>query len=373
MFRFFRSGVLVTVVLAAMMLASPAFLSAQTPAPAQTPAQDQAPVPVQAPAQDQTPAEKKTVRVAAMGDIMLGTVGNLPDDGGAGSFGAGKKYLKGADVVFGNQEGCLADTGDCVKNGDDPYCFRTPTAYVQWYKDAGFNLLSIANNHFNDFGPEAAKTTIETLKAAGIQYSGPPGTIARLEKNGLKIAMVAYYTGSGSNSFQDLPKAKALIRKLDKENDIVVVSFHAGAEGRTASHVRPGGETFMGENRGDVTKFARAMVDAGADLLIGHGPHVPRAMEVYKDRLIAYSLGNFCTGKRISVVGISGYAPLLLAELDAEGRLIGGKIVGFTQEYGQHPVYDNRNQAAALIYQLGREDLPSSTAVAEDGTLIPSK
>ena len=212
---------------------------------------------------------------------------------------------------------------------------------------------------------------MDTLKKLGIGFSGPPGTVARLKVKGLNVAMVAFYTGLGSNKLNDLPRAKSIVKKLAAQNDVVIVSFHGGAEGRGATHVRLGGETFMGENRGDVIAFSRAVVDAGADLVLGHGPHVPRAMEIYRDRLIAYSLGNFCTAKRISVKGVSGYAPLLLADLDAEGRVVGGRIVSFIQEFGRHPRKDPQNRAAKLIHQLGREDLPKSTAVNADGSIKP--
>ena len=315
--------------------------------------------------------KEKALRVAAMGDIMLGTVDWLPEDGGRGSFKAVKPFLKDADVVFGNQEGVLADSGECVKKGKNPYCFRSPTAYARFYKDAGFNMLSIANNHINDYGPAAKQQTMDTLKKLNLRFSGPPGTVARLTVGELKVAMIAFYTGLGANKLNDIPKAKSIVKKLAAKNDVVIVSFHGGAEGRKATHVRPGGETFMGENRGDVIAFSRAVVDAGADLVLGHGPHVPRAMEVYRGRLIAYSLGNFCTAKRISVKGVSGYAPLLLADLDAQGRVVGGRIVSFLQTFGQHPQKDPQNRAAKLVYQLGREDLPKSTAVAADGSIRP--
>lgn len=315
----------------------------------------------------------KLIRIAAMGDIMLGTEGWLPDDGGKGSFKAVIKYLDGADIIFGNQEGTLSDTGECVKSGENPYCFKTPTSYTRFYKEAGFNMLSIANNHINDFGPEAKKQTMAALKENGIAFSGPPGTVAEVDVDGTKVGMIAFYTGRGSHQMNNIPEARAIVKKAAKKYDILIVSFHGGAEGRNATHVKTGGETFMGENRGDVIKFSRAMIDAGADMVLGHGPHVPRAMEVYKDRLIAYSLGNFCTGKRISVKGVSGYAPLLLADVSLNGELVGGKVVSFIQEFGQHPKVDKKNRAASLIHELGREDLPKTTAVAKDGSLIPPK
>ena len=322
-------------------------------------------------AADQAPAEKPAViKIAAMGDIMLGTVGHLPADNAKGAFANVKPYLKGRDIIFGNQEGVLADSGACVKKGENPYCFRSPSSYAKVYKDAGFNMLSIANNHVNDFGAQAKKEMIATLNKLGIPFSGPPGTVARVNVRGVKVAMIAFYSGSGSNPLTDIPKAKKLVKKLASTEDVVIVSFHGGAEGAKAKHVKVGDEHFMGEYRGDVVGFSRAVVDAGADLVVGHGPHVPRAAELYKGRLIAYSLGNFCTAKRINIRGINGYAPLLLVELEKNGKFAGGRIVGFTQGYDQHPKFDSQNKAGKLMYDLGREDLPKSTAVKKDGTLI---
>src|SRR4029453_3334210 len=90
-----------------------------------------------------------------------------------------------------------------------------------------------------------------------------------------------------------IPEAEALVRKADAEADIVVIQMQGGAEGTDKAHVHQGTEMFLGENRGDLIKFSHAVVDAGADVVFGHGPHVMRGMEFYKGRLIAYSLGTF--------------------------------------------------------------------------------
>ena len=321
-----------------------------------------------------TELPEEIIKIAAVGDIMMGTEKLLPEDDGQGSFKAPLKYFKQCDIVFGNQEGTLTDRGKNTKvsKSGRSYSFKTPPHYGKYLQEAGFNMMSIANNHINDYGPEGRKMTIETLDKYGISWSGPPGTVATRTVRGLKIAMIAFYSGSGSHQLKNIPQAKKLVAKLAKANDIVMVSFHGGAEGRKYTHTPRQMEVFLGEQRGEVVKFSRAVIDAGADLVIGHGPHVPRAMEVYKDRLIAYSLGNFCTGKGINVQDVSGYAPLLLAELDREGRLTGGRIISFTQGFGQHPKLDSKKRAARLIHQLGAEDFPESNAVGPEGELIPA-
>ena len=103
------------------------------------------------------------------------------------------------------------------------------------------------------------------------------------------------------------------------------MSFHGGAEGPDSLHVAEGMELFHGEERGDLIAFSHAVIDAGADLVLGHGPHVPRALEIYRDRLIAYSLGNFATALGISIEGDKGLAPILLATLTGDGRFVEGQ------------------------------------------------
>jgi hypothetical protein len=112
------------------------------------------------------------------------------------------------------------------------------------------------------------------------------------------------------------------------------------------------------------------MIDAGADLIVGHGPHVVRAVERYRGRLIAYSLGNFATYYGISVAGIKGIAPILVATLDGEGRFIEGEIVSTIQLRPDGPSIDPRQRALALLLGLTAEDFPDSgLRFHSDGTI----
>ncbi|MBU2550440.1 MAG: CapA family protein [Proteobacteria bacterium] len=319
-------------------------------------------------------AAGEVIRVAAMGDVMLGTENMLPEDGGAGSFAAVRPLLADRDVVFCNYEGTLTDRGEPTKVFKDGYAyiFRTPPSYARFLAEAGVNMVSIANNHINDYGPIGKQDTIDTLTRAGIAWSGPPDTAARLTVRGLRVAMIAFHTSSHSHWMLDIPEAKRMVGDLARQNEIVIVSFHGGMEGSEAVRTPRAMEYYHGEKRGEVVRFSRAMIEAGADLVLGHGPHVPRAAEVYRGRLIAYSLGNFCTGKGINVKGVTGYAPLLLAELDARGRLTGGRVVSFLQDFGRHPHSDTMDSAVKLMYDLGRQDFPRSNALRPDGGLKPA-
>ena len=162
------------------------------------------------------------------------------------------------------------------------------------------------------------------LDAVGIHHSGREGTVASWIANGRRVALVAFAPNVGSNSLNDPQIGVPLVTQLAATHDIVIVSFHGGAEGNGAEVLPFAREIFAGEDRGNVVEFAHAMIDAGADLVLGHGPHVVRPMELYHDRLIAYSLGNFATYYGISVEGIRGIAPILQFTLDDDGRFVSG-------------------------------------------------
>jgi hypothetical protein len=159
-----------------------------------------------------------------------------------------------------------------------------------------------------------------------------------------------------------------------RTHDVVVVSFHGGAEGSKALHVPKGRELFLGENRGDLRAFTHAVVDAGADLVLGHGPHVARAMEFYKDTLIVYSMGNFATYGQFNLKGPQGLGMVVEAELGGDGRFVSARILPTKQEGKGIPVPDPERQVISLVRQLTEEDFPNTGAVVgEDGTLTLRK
>ncbi|MDR3135487.1 MAG: CapA family protein [Deltaproteobacteria bacterium] len=297
-----------------------------------------------------------TLKVAAAGDIMMGTENLLPADGGAGLFKDVVPYLAGRDLVIGNLEGPLTDRGAPTKTvvAGRSYCFRTPPSYGKHLKDAGFTAMSLANNHANDYGPEGRAQTVEILESLGIQHAGAPGQVAAFKAGGQEVAFLALAPNRGCQDINDIDGAVALVKASLKDNPdrLVFVSFHGGAEGTAHMALPLGPEVYLGENRGDLVKLAHALVDAGAAAVIGHGPHVPRAIEVYKDRMIAYSLGNFATAAGINVKGATGLAPLLLFEVDHSGKLLDYRVVSFRQQMGKGPKLDPTDEAAKVMADL---------------------
>jgi hypothetical protein len=297
--------------------------------------------------------------LAAMGDIMLGTENLLPPDGAKGFFRDVKPYLEGRDIIFGNLEGPLTDRGAPTKDTSTgrSFCFRTPPSYGEVLSDAGFNILSLANNHAMDYGPEGRAQTVEVLDSLGISHTGGPGEIAFRDIRGRRFAFIALAPNKGCQNINDIEGAVELVKKAKEEDPrtLVIVSMHGGAEGAAHLEVPDGSEFFLGENRGDLKKVSRALIDAGAAMVIGHGPHVPRGSELYKDRLIAYSLGNFATGGGMNIKGVTGLAPLLLAEMDGEGKTVSYKFISFRQAQNQGPKKDPTDEAAILIKKLSEK------------------
>ena len=305
------------------------------------------------------------ITIAGAGDIMLGTdfpENHLPDDDGAGFLAAVTPALTSVDIAFGNLEGVLMDGGEPAKQCSNPascYMFRSPTRYAQHLRNAGFDVVSLANNHARDFGEAGRDSSMTALDAVGIMHSGREGEIASWEQNGLRIAMIAFSPTVGSWPLLSIDVATDEVSALASDHDVIIVSFHGGAEGFDgAEHIGFGMEYAYGEARGDVVRFAHAVIDAGADLVLGHGPHVPRAMEIYSDRLIAYSLGNFAAYYGISVAGPKGYAPIVITELDGYGRFLTGELQSYIQLRPGGPVPDPEKNALRMIRRLTLEDFP---------------
>lgn len=316
------------------------------------------------PPPEEEPREGPRVRIAAVGDVMMGRAwpeerATLPPNDAMELFDAVKERLRDADITFGNLETVLADEGDsqkCGKKSTKCFAFRVPTKYAEALKRAGFTMMSIANNHTGDFGPEGRVSTIEALDRVGIAHSGPVGDVASVEVNGLRVAMVAFSTGQAVLRIQDLEVARKVVADLDKRHDLVIVSFHGGAEGKDASRVPHGEEIFYGENRGHVRAFARTVVDAGADLVLGHGPHLLRGAEIYKGRFIIYSLGNFSSWETFSLKGALGITGILKVELATNGVLLGADFDSLKIEEPGRPVPDPKGEGLKLLRELSRED-----------------
>jgi poly-gamma-glutamate capsule biosynthesis protein CapA/YwtB (metallophosphatase superfamily) len=299
------------------------------------------------------------ITFAAVGDTMLGNYPQLPADPGA-YLDPVRKQMSG-DVVFGNLEGTLTDVASSPKcgggSGGSCYAFRTPPSYARHLAAAGFTVMNDANNHSYDYGQAGLDQTVAALHGAGIAQTGLPGEITVTKAGGERVAFVGFAPYSLTASLLDLPAARKLIRQASRRAKIVVVAIHAGAEGTGAQHVTGSEEHYLGEDRGNARRFARMAVRSGADLVLGSGPHVLRGMEIYRGRLIAYSLGNFCGFHNFDTSGVLGASAILHVALDLDGELRSGRIASVRLVEAGRPVPDPTGEGADLIRRLSREDL----------------
>lgn len=321
--------------------------------------------------------EPKTITLGAVGDIIMGDAPEeLPANGGRDFFDDVKDLFE-ADLMMGNMEEPITDdTGHkkCRPGSTSCHQFRVPPSYARHLKDAGFDLLNQANNHGNDYGPQGYRNTQKALADHGLEHTGPRGYIATVDVRGVKVAVLGFSSYSRDNSLTDIDQAREIVKEAAGQADIVVIQVHWGAEGSDKTHVKPGTEMFLGENRGDPMGFSRAVIDAGADLIIGHGPHTLRALELYKGRLIAYSLGNFAGGGGLSGNGNLGWGGVLKATLAEDGSFVSGRFHStyFKSNPGV-PHQDADKRGLKLLRQLTKEDFPESgPAISPEGVITVS-
>ncbi|MEA5581752.1 CapA family protein [Nodularia harveyana UHCC-0300] len=302
-----------------------------------------------------------TVSIKAVGDIIPGT--NFPDYRLPQSPDqllpkAVRGYLQGADIVLGNLETTLTNHPQTAKNisRGQVFAFRSPPSYRSLFAEVGFNVFHIANNHAMDFGGVGFADTVKNLTDVGIATLGHKDQILYLEANDIAIAMIGFAPYEMYNSIHNLAAAQALVTEAQKNADIVIVSMHAGAEGTAALHVKNNTEFFYGENRGNSIQFARKVIDAGADLVLGHGPHVPRAIEMYQGKLIAYSLGNFLGYRTLSTKAQTAYSMILEVKLNSQGDLVGGRIIPVHLNQQGIPEIDQYFRTVGLLRYLNQND-----------------
>lgn len=320
--------------------------------------------------------KSEEITVIGVGDIMMGTTypsSDLPPNDGREIFDGVKDILDDADVTIGNLEGPFLNSGGTPKECLTPdrcYSFRMPERYCEYLKDAGFDIMNLANNHGFDMGVKGREATYRVLEENDIVYGGTtdqPTTI--IEIKGLKIGFAGFAPNRGTVNINNNALVEKTIKDLKTKCDLVFVMFHGGAEGAGAQRVPRKNEIFLDEDRGDVYEFAHLVIDAGADVVFGSGPHVTRAVEIYNDRFIAYSLGNFCTYGKFSLAGVQGIAPIIKVYMKRSGEFIKAEVTSVKQIRRGFPVIDESGTALKTIIKLTDMDFRNGQLEFEENVI----
>jgi hypothetical protein len=247
------------------------------------------------------------------------------------------------DIVLANFEGVLS-----AEEREGEWIFTMPFGAADILKSMGINALSTANNHALDLGIEGYRKTVKYLKQRGFGVAGYYGRGTVFKIGDISVRVIAFSFES-PNNVNEPDKIKTIIGRCPE--DIVIVSAHMGGENKDASHI-PGGMEYFGEQkRGDVVRFSRCCIDAGADLVLGHGPHMIRRAELYKGKLIMYSLGNFI----FDHPGIHRirFLPMISAavKLDRRGDFLEARITSYKHEGGRFAV-DGRGTGFNMLRDL---------------------
>jgi Bacterial capsule synthesis protein PGA_cap len=298
------------------------------------------------------------VSVTWGGDVTLGSSYGRPPRAGWPQLAPIAGVLRAADLAVVNYEGTFAPGGPSKCGSGRPRCFafQAPARNARSLRRAGVDAVNLANNHAHDFGERGYASTRRTLRRAGVNPTGAPGEIRLMRRNGTSIALVGFSSYAWSAPLNVPSEMRRLVRRAAARADVVIVLFHAGAEGADRTHVPRGHEHAFGEDRGDVRAFARVAIGAGADVVLGSGPHVLRGLELYRGRLVAYSLGNLTGWHNFATGGVLSLSALLTLDLSPTGRFRRGEITSLRLDGTGVPHRDGGEAAARLIRRLSYTD-----------------
>jgi poly-gamma-glutamate synthesis protein (capsule biosynthesis protein) len=247
--------------------------------------------------------EPQEVTLYAVGDVMLGRyiAKVMAIRGSDYPFREITPALHTGDIVFGNLEAIISSDGATPLFPNKPYSFHASSVAAQALKNAGFHVLSLANNHAMDYGPDALAETRRLLSGKGIAVFGAGKDINEARRpvvitsHGMRFGFLGYGVAHSRKVYATLDRAGIVpiwmddirkdIQDLRKQCDVLIVSLHWGREYDTSPSQKQREESHQ-------------IIDWGADIIIGHHPHVMQGIEIYKNRVIAYSLGNFIFDQR---------------------------------------------------------------------------
>ncbi len=323
---------------------------------------------------------RRVVRVCAGGDVMLGSnldtswatrrgVAPLPDPDSL--LAPLRPLVSDADILLLNVEGAIgqgSSPSKCRRGSTACYAFRQPVAAaaaLRHLRPVGAVVGNVANNHAMDAGPAGFEATRHHLAQAGVYVTGADTIATKVAlESGDTVAFLGFSTAQAGPDPRDLDAVQRHVRRAAAASRRVVVTMHMGAEGRGAQRTGDSAESYLGEDRGNAVAFARRAVDAGASMVVGHGPHVMRAVEWYRGAPVLYSLGNLLTYGPFNLTEPMNRGAIACVALDPGGRAEEVELRPTMQVPPGLLADDPTRRAAILVDSLTALDFPASGSVS---------
>lgn len=298
------------------------------------------------------------IEIGWAGDIVIGSHYGLPPNGGRNQLRRMWPTLRGPDLMIGNYEGTLSRGGASrCSGGALCYIFQAPPERAVNLRTAGFDVMNLANNHGLDKGIDGRRQTVRALSRVGIASAGLPGSVTVMQVEDTRVAIVGFSPYPGTTSMRSPVAIRALVRAASAKGDIVVVAFHAGLEGAAGAHVP------RGSDYGTFTRAAlHTAVNAGADVVLGSGPHVVRGVERYRGTYIVYSSGNFAGWHNFGLGRLTSQSGVVRFTFDHRGRTDGGTWDGVVIDSPGVPRLDRSGTVVRRVASLSRADFGRNAA-----------
>ncbi len=293
------------------------------------------------------------IRLAATGDLVFSENPQINRN----AFTEFMPLLSKADLVLGNLEGPITDANTPRKPyvPGRSYSFHYPVETAQLLKKANFHILSIANNHAQDYGPTGFADTQRHLTAAGIEHTGLKGSYVIRPVKGIKIGVIALAHYPMYNNVLEIEATAKLVAEVRAKSDLVILFYQLGGEGDAYAMITNEDEVFLGEQRGNARKFAATMIKAGAGALIAHGPHLVRAAECINGVPVLHSIGNFVGAGGLSAQNLANVSTFPEMMFDASGKFKSVRIVPVTFTPERLPKIDPTGRSIHLVNWLNAQ------------------
>lgn len=294
----------------------------------------------------------ENIHISAVGDLVFTQNEKL----NSRALEQASVFLKQADLVFGNLEGPITNGGllQKISREGHTYAFRFPISTAKILRDANIDAVNIANNHIRDYGAQGVQDTVQHSYQQNVMAVGNKGSLVIKNIKGKRVGLMSFGYHTAQNDMNDTEAVVAAMQAAKAQTDLLVIAFHAGAEGAPAAYLTDGVEMYLGENRGNPRAFSKLVIEHGADAVIGFGPHVLRGAECINGKPVLHSLGNFVSAGGLSIAGVSSLTVISQLALSAAGTFLGARAIPMIFTPEKIPTFDSTARSIELMNLLSK-------------------